>query len=175
MFTKIAIGIVVIIAAILGYAATKPDTFTVSRSATINAPPEKIVPLLADFHRWPAWSPWEKLDPAMQRTHSGAPSGKGAAYAWSGNSKAGEGRMEIIDSSNSRVTIKLDFVKPFASSNIAEFTLHPHGNATDVTWTMRGPSIFMTKVMTVFVSMDKMIGKDFEAGLTSIKAAAEKS
>jgi len=175
MFTKIAIGVVVVIAAILGYAATKPDTFTVSRTATVNAPPEKIVPLLADFHRWQVWSPWEKLDPAMQRTHSGAPSGKGAAYAWSGNSKAGEGRMEIVDSSNSRVTIKLDFVKPFASSNVAEFTLQPHGNATDVTWTMRGPSLFMTKVMTVFVSMDRMIGKDFEAGLNNIKAAAEKS
>jgi carbon monoxide dehydrogenase subunit G len=175
MLKKIAIVLVVLIAAILGFAATKPDTFSVARTTTIKAPPEKIVPLIADFHRWPSWSPFEKLDPKMNRTLSGATAGPGAIYAWSGNSQAGEGRMEVIDASPSKVTIKLDFTKPFASNNIAEFTLVPHGETTDVTWSMRGPQLFVGKVMSVFMSMDKMVGKEFETGLTSLKAIAERS
>ena len=175
MFAKIAIGLIVVIAAILGYAATLPDTFTVVRTKTINASPEKITPLLADFHRWDSWSPWEKLDPAMKKTHSGAASGKGAAYAWDGNSKAGAGRMEIVEASASHVTIKLDFLRPFESNNVTEFSLKPNGNATDVTWTMRGPNMYIGKVMSIFVSMDKMVGKDFEAGLATLKSLAEKS
>lgn len=173
MLKAIAIVVLVVIAAILGYAATRPDTFRVERSATIQAPPEKILPLVDDFHRWTAWSPWEKLDPAMKRTHSGAPRGKGAVYAWEGNSQAGAGRMEITDSSASRVGINLDFLKPFKSSNNVEFNLQPQGDGTKVTWSMTGPMSYLMKVMCIFVSMDSMVGKDFEAGLANLKALAE--
>jgi hypothetical protein len=170
---KIVLVLIAVVAVILGYAATKPDTFSVQRSITINAPPEKIAPLLDDFHQWGAWSPWEKLDPAMKRTHSGAARGKGAVYAWEGNSQAGAGRMEVLDASAAHVGIQLDFLKPFASHNTAEFKLEPNGNSTKVTWIMNGPNLYIGKVMSVFMSMDKMIGKDFEAGLANLKARAE--
>jgi hypothetical protein len=175
MFKTILIVIVVLIAAVLGFAATKPDTFSVQRSTSIKAPPEKIFAVVNDFHRWTDWSPWEKLDPAMKRTQSGAASGKGAIYEWDGNSKAGAGRMEIIESTPaSKVGIQLDFIKPFEGHNIAEFALTPEGDATRVNWTMRGPTPFVSKVMQVFVSMDTLIGKDFEAGLANLKALTEK-
>jgi len=175
IFKIIVIVLVVLIAALLAFAATKPDTFSVERTATINAPPEKIFPLIADFHQWQTWSPWEKIDPTMVRTFSGAPSGHGAVYAWEGQGKAGAGRMEITSASApSKVEIKLDFIKPFESSNVVDFTLEPEGDATKVTWSMTGPSAFITKIMCVFVSMDKMIGPDFERGLANLKAAAEK-
>jgi uncharacterized protein YndB with AHSA1/START domain len=175
MLQIVVIAVVAVIVAILVLAAMKPDTFRVERSATINAPPEKIFPLLNDFHNWPAWSPWEKKDPAMQRTHSGPPSGKGAAYAWDGNKAVGAGRMEIVESAPpSKLTIKLDFIKPFEGHNVAEFTLAPHGDATRVTWAMHGPAPFISKLMQVFMSMDRMIGADFEAGLANLKAVAEK-
>ena len=175
IFKIIVIVLVVLIAALLAFAATKPDTFSVERTATINAPPEKIFPLIADFHQWQTWSPWEKIDPTMVRTFSGAPSGQGAVYAWEGQGKAGAGRMEITSASpSSKVEIKLDFIKPFESSNVVDFTLEPEGDATKVTWSMTGPSAFITKIMCVFVSMDKMIGPDFERGLANLKAAAEK-
>ena len=174
MLKTIAIIAVVLIAAILGYAMTVPDNFRVQRTTSIKAPPEKIFPLINDLHRWGSWSPWEKMDPEMKRTYSGAAAGKGAAYAWQGNSKVGEGRMEIADTSPpSKVTIKLDFMKPFEAHNTAEFTLEPKGDSTNVTWAMYGPSEFITKVMGVFVSMDKMVGKDFETGLANLKAVAE--
>jgi uncharacterized protein YndB with AHSA1/START domain len=175
MLTKIAIGIVAIIAAVLLFATTRPDSFSVQRTATIKAPPEKIFPLINDCHSWAAWSPWEKLDPAMQRTHSGPPAGKGAAYAWVGNSKVGEGRMEILESTpSSKISIKLDFIEPFEGHNTADFTLQPQGDSTQVTWVMHGPAPYITKLMGIFVSMDSMIGKDFEAGLANMKAVAEK-
>ena len=175
MFKNIAIAVVVVIAAILIYAANQPDNFRVERSATIKAPPDKIFPVINDFHSWGAWSPWEKLDPAMKRTYSGSASGKGAAYAWEGNSKVGEGRMEIMDASPpSKVTIKLDFLKPLEGHNTAEFALEPKGDSTNITWSMYGPSPYIAKIMGVFVSMDSMIGKDFETGLANLKAVAEK-
>jgi len=175
MFKFIAIAIAVLIAAVLIYATTRPDTFSVQRTETIKAPPDKIFPLINDFHSWPSWSPWEKLDPAMQRTHSGATAGQGAAYAWVGNSKVGEGRMEILASApSSKISIKLDFIKPFEGHNTADFTLQPQGDSTQVTWVMYGPAPYVTKLMGVFVSMDKLIGKDFEAGLANLKSAAEK-
>ena len=173
MFKFIAIAIAVLIAAVLIYATTRPDTFSVQRTETIKAPPDKIFPLINDFHSWPSWSPWEKLDPAMQRTHSGATAGQGAAYAWVGNSKVGEGRMEILASApSSKISIKLDFIKPFEGHNTADFTLQPQGDSTQVTWVMYGPAPYVTKLMGVFVSMDKLIGKDFEAGLANLKSAA---
>lgn len=175
MLKTIAIVVVVLIAGVLVFAATRPDAFRVERSVSIKAPPEKIYPYFDDFNRWAVWSPWEKLDPAMKRTFSGAPAGKGAVYAWQGNSKVGEGRMEILESSPSKkLLIKLDFIKPFEGHNTAEYTLTPSGDTTQVTWAMYGPSTYVTKLMGVFVSMDSMIGKDFEAGLANLKAAAEK-
>jgi uncharacterized protein YndB with AHSA1/START domain len=174
MLKKILIVIVVLIAAVLIFAATKPDTFHVERSITIKAPPEKIFPLLNDFHNWPGWSPWEKLDPTMTRTHGGPPAGKGATYAWKGNSKVGEGRMEILDSTaSSKIDIKLDFIKPFEGHNVTTYTLEPQGDSTKVTWSMTGPSPFISKLMQVFMSMDRMVGKDFETGLANMKSAAE--
>ena len=175
MLKTIAIGIVVLIAAVLIFATTRPDSFRVERTATIKAPPEKVFGLINDFHQWGSWSPWEKLDPAMQRTHSGPAQGKGAAYAWQGNSKVGEGRMEILQSTpSSKIDIQLDFIKPFEGHNTAEFTLQPQGDSTQVIWVMHGPAPFITKLMGVFVSMDSMIGKDFEAGLANLRSAAEK-
>lgn len=175
MLKTIAIVVVVLIAGVLVFAATRPDAFRVERSVSIKAPPEKIYPYFDDFNRWAVWSPWEKLDPAMKRTFSGAPAGKGAVYAWQGNSKVGEGRMEILESSPSKkLLIKLDFIKPFEGHNTAEYTLTPSGDTTQVTWAMYGPSTYVTKLMGVFVSMDSMIGKDFETGLANLKAAAEK-
>ena len=131
--------------------------------------------MLVDFRQWPAWSPWEKLDPDMKRTLSGPASGPGATYAWQGSSKVGAGRMEIKEvTAPSKVEIQLDFIKPFEGHNVTDFTLVPRGDATEVTWLMRGPAPFVSKLMGVFVDMDKMIGKDFEAGLANLKAASEK-
>jgi hypothetical protein len=175
MLKKIVLVLVVVIVAILAFATTRPDTFQVQRSAVINAPPEKIVALIDDFHNWSAWSPWEKLDPAMKRTFGGPARGVGSKYGWQGNSQAGAGQMEIKDSSPAHVGIQLDFIKPFKSSSVSEFALQPNGTATNVTWTMHGPMNYISKVMCMFVSMDKMIGGDFEKGLAGLKAAAEKS
>lgn len=175
MLQKTAIVVLVLIAALLAFAATKPDSFRVQRTASIKAPPEKIFPLISDLKSWAAWSPWEKIDPAMKRTHSGAPSGKGAVYAWEGNREIGAGRMEILDAAApARVTIRLEFVKPFEAQNFAEFTLQPQGEATDVTWAMYGPSTYVSKLMSVFFDMDAMIGEKFAAGLANLKAAAER-
>jgi uncharacterized protein YndB with AHSA1/START domain len=175
MLKKIALVIVALLCAVLVYAATKPDTFTVQRMATIKAPPERIYPLITDFHSWSAWSPYEKMDPDMKRGYSGAAAGKGAVYTWDGNNKVGKGRMEIVETSApSKVDIKLDFLKPMRSQNATEFTLVPKGDSTTVTWMMRGPNMYIGKVMSVFVNMDHMIGKDFETGLANLKAIAEK-
>jgi len=173
-FAVIGVVAVVAIAAILIYAATRPDTFRVERRASIKAPPEAIFPLISDFGAWPRWSPWEKMDPEMRRSRSGPAAGKGSVYAWEGNSKVGQGRMEILDApAPSRVIIKLDFLRPFEAHNVAEFALAPQGDSTLVTWAMHGPNLFIGKVMGLFCNMDKMIGKDFEAGLANLKALAE--
>lgn len=175
MIKIILIALAVLIATVLGLAVTKPDTFRIQRAVTIKAPPEKIFAVINDFHNWTSWSPWEKLDPAMKRTHSGAASGKGAIYEWEGNSKVGAGRMEILDTTApSKIAIKLDFIKPFEGHNTAEYTLVPQGEMTNVTWAMYGPTPFISKLMQVFISFDKMIGKDFEEGLANLKAVAEK-
>ena len=170
----VAIVLALAIAVVLILAATKPDAFRVQRSLLIKAPPEKLFALIDDFHRWAVWSPWETRDPAMQRTFSGAPSGKGAVYAWDGNKNVGSGRMEILRSgAPSKIVIKLDFFKPFEGHNTAEFTLSPQGGATNVDWVMSGPAPFLSKIMQVFMSFDGMIGKDFEQGLANLKQAAE--
>ena len=175
MLTTIVIILVVVIAAVLIYAATRPNDFVVTRSDGIKAPAEAIFPLINDFRRWPEWSPYEKLDPQMKRTLSGAESGKGAAYAWEGNSKAGKGRMEITNSApSSLVSLKLDFEKPFKANNTVDFSLAPSGNGTTVTWAMRGARPFIAKLMGLFMNFDTLIGKDFEAGLDNLKRVTER-
>jgi hypothetical protein len=167
--------IVVAVAAILIYAATKPDAFRVQRTASINAPPDKIFPYVNELKRWRAWSPYEQRDPAMKRTYSGPESGKGAVYEWDGDSNVGKGRMEIVESAApGKVLIKLDFIKPFEGHNTAEFTMELKGGQTVVTWAMYGPSPYMSKLIDTFMNLDDMIGRDFAAGLASLKAEAEK-
>jgi uncharacterized protein YndB with AHSA1/START domain len=170
----VIIIIVVLVAVILVLASTKPDAFRVQRATSIKAPPEKIFALVNDLRSWRAWSPYEKKDAAMKRTLSGATDGTGAVYEWEGNKNVGKGRMEITDASpSSKVTLKLDFVKPFEAHNIVEFTLEPNGDSTHVTWAIHGPSPYISKVMSIFINMDSMIGKDFEAGLANLKTVAE--
>ena len=167
----IAVGII----GVLAVAAARPDVFVVQRSASIKAPPEKIFPFINDFHQWGIWSPFEKMDPDMKRSYGPITAGQGATYGWDGNSNIGSGSMEIVDAPASRkVTIKLDFTRPFEAHNIAEFTLQPAGEATNVTWSMRGPVPFFGKIIHVFMDMDKMVGGQFAEGLGKLKAAAEK-
>jgi uncharacterized protein YndB with AHSA1/START domain len=177
--TVIAILLALLIVGFLVLASMKPNTFRVQRSIDINAPPEKIYPLINDYKQWASWSPYEKIDPAMKRTFSGASSGKGAIYEWEGNKNIGRGRMEIIEATPpSKIGIKLDFFSPFEAHNIAEFTMQPKRDATNVTtnvtWAMHGPVPFMAKIMHMIFSMDRMVGGQFEEGLTNMKAVAER-
>jgi hypothetical protein len=175
MLKTLALAVIALIAVALLYAATRPDTFRVQRSIRINATPEKIAPLVHDFHQWEKWSPWEKIDPALTRTYSGAANGQGAVYAWAGNKDIGQGRMEVLEAASpAKVLIKLDFITPFEAHNLVEFTLVPEGNATMVTQAMYGPSPFISKVMGLVFSMDKMVGGKYEEGLQNLKALAEK-
>lgn len=167
-------ALVVGVAVVLILASIKPDTFRVSRSIEIDAPPEAIYPLIADFREMQKWSPYEKSDPAMQRTLSGSDRGVGAVYEWKGNSMAGEGRIAIIDAvPASSVTMDLHMIKPFACRNVVLYTIEPRGDVTRVTWDMQGPSPFMAKTMQVFMNMDSVCGKQFEEGLASLKRLAE--
>ncbi len=175
MLRKITGVLLLAVALVLGWAATQPDTFRIERTITIDAPPERIFPLVNDFRGWALWSPWENRDPGMQRTHSGADSGVGAVYEWSGNGEVGSGRMEIIQSvPDSRVAIDLHFLTPIEARNTTEFLLEPRGGSTGVTWAMFGPSPFISKLMGLFMSMDDLVGGDFEAGLASLKELAER-
>jgi hypothetical protein len=152
------------------------DTYSVERSLTMDASPARIYDQIVNFHHWTGWSPWEGVDPALKRTYSGADSGTGAVYFWSGNRKAGQGRMEITDAIEpSRVQIDLAFEKPFTSRSDTIFTIQPEGSGSRVTWLMTGRKTFMTRVMGIFKSMDKLIGPDFEKGLSGLKATTEKS
>lgn len=170
------IVIVIVAAVVLASAASRPDQFRIERSATIKAAPERIFPYINDLHRWQSWSPYEKKDPAMQRSFEGPASGPGAAYGWNGNKNIGSGRMEISESTpSSRVRIRLDFFTPFKASNTAEFVLQPTGDATHVTWSMQGRSPFMSKLMGLVLNIDKMVGKDFEEGLANLRALTEES
>lgn len=170
----IAVVVAVAIAAVLGYAATRPDSFRIERSASIKVPPEKIFPHINDLKAWTAWSPWEKIDPQLKRSYSGAQSGKGAAYAWEGNKDVGSGRMEIAESvAPSKITIKLDFFKPFEAHNTAEFTFTRQGDATTVTWAMHGPSPYLSKLIGLIFNMDRMVGGQFEKGLAQLKSNVE--
>jgi len=171
----VAILIVVVVASVLLFAATRPDTYGVHRAATIDAPPEKIFPLLVDFRQWTRWSPFEALDPDMKRSYSGAQSGKGAVYDWDGNAQAGQGHMEIVEVSPPKsVSVQVDFVKPFDAHNLNQFTLDAQGGSTRVTWSMRGTQPFVLKAMSIFVSPDRLLGKHFETGLANLKTVAER-
>lgn len=163
-----------LVAAVLIYAATRPDTLRVERSLLIQAPAETILAHVNDFHRWRDWSPYEKLEPDLRREIGGAASGVGATYAWQGQGKAGAGRMEITDARADRTTIRLDFSKPLVSRNIAEFAALAQADGTRLTWSMQGPAAYMTKLMGVFFDMDRMIGRDFETGLAALKTLSEK-
>lgn len=182
MVKKVLLGIVGVIAVavvvVLALAARQPDTFKVERNQIIAASQSAIYPDIADFHRWSQWSPWEHLDPSMKKTYSGEPGAVGSTYAWVGNDQAGEGKMTVIESTpEEQLKIKLDFIKPFESTSTTTFALRPvPGSAgTQVVWTMDGPMQFASKVMCVFMDMDAMIGKDFEAGLTNLKRVVESS
>lgn len=150
------------------------DTYRVERSATIDAPPVRIYDQIVNFRNWTNWSPWEDLDPELERTYSGAESGTGAVYRWSGNRKAGQGRMEITEATApARVRIALTFEKPWKARNDILFTIQADGSGSRITWSMTGTKTFMTKVMGIFKSMDQFIGPDFEKGLARLKAATE--
>ena len=167
--------LLIAIAAVLVLAARKPAAFRVERSLDIQAASQKIFPLVDDLQQWRSWSPYEDKDPAMQRSFSGPARGVGAAYAWSGNREVGAGRMEITTSIPDRhIVMRLDFLKPFKATNTAEFTFTPDNGGTRVTWAMSGEASLLCRVIGLFIDMDKMIGKDFEAGLKRLKAVAER-
>jgi uncharacterized protein YndB with AHSA1/START domain len=172
---KVALAVIISIAAVLIIAASRPDTFAIQRSRSIQAPPEKIFALINDFHNWSQWAPQDREDSTMKRTFSGPGSGTGAASEWKSSGSAGAGRMMITESAAPRkITVKVDFVKPFEAHNVNEFTLEPSGTSTTLTWSMQGTNLFIMKIMGVAVSMDRMVGKRFETGLDNLKATAEK-
>ena len=172
---KKVLGFLLIIVVVLAIViATRPATYRVERSTTITAPSDVVYANLVDFHRWGSWSPWEKLDPQMTRSYSGADSGVGAQYAWTGNDKVGEGRMTITEAAlDQLVAIRLEFLKPWKSTSTAHFTLATEGDHTKVTWSMDGTHDSMGKAMSLVMNMDKMIGGDFEKGLANLKSVSE--
>ncbi|MFI5281153.1 MAG: SRPBCC family protein [Gemmatimonadales bacterium] len=173
MRNVIRIILVVILLGVL-FIQSRPDHFRVERSATMHAPAQTVYAHVVDFHQWPAWSPWEHLDPNMKTSYGGPPSGVGSSYHWSGNAKAGEGSMTITAADpGRRLAIDLEFLKPFKGSNVCTFEFIPDGEGTKVTWALDGKSNFISKAMCVFMSMDKMVGPDFERGLVSLKGVAE--
>lgn len=174
MLKKILIGLAAVIAVILVAALFQPKSYTVSRSITIAAPPTKVFGFINNFENWPGWSPWEKLDPQMKRSFEGPKAGVGAAYGWTGNNQVGTGKMTITESkASSKVGIRLDFEKPMKDTCTTEFVLKPEGKGTQVTWSMAGERKYFAKVMCVFMSMEKMIGGNFETGLADMKSLAE--
>jgi carbon monoxide dehydrogenase subunit G len=174
MLMYVALALVAAVAVLLLVAATRPDSFTVKREATVAAAPDRVFALIEDFHAWLAWSPWEGRDPNLQRTYAGAERGPGASYAWSGNKEVGSGKMTVTATEPARkVVIDLEFITPFPAKNVTTFALAPDGAGTRVTWTMEGKSTFMFKLMGLVMNMDAMIGKDFEAGLAKMNQAAK--
>lgn len=170
----VAAVIALLLISMLAYAATKPDHFRVTRSIVIDAPPEAIYPLVADFHEWPAWSPFEEVDPQAKKTYSGTPAGAGAVYEWQGNSEAGQGRIEITEArTGERLAMALHMIKPFDCRNDVLFTFSPGNEGTRVTWQMEGKQPYLGKVFSLFCNVDKMCGDQFEKGLASLKGLAE--
>jgi hypothetical protein len=174
MLIKILIVLAIIVVVLLIVASRQPDYFRVERSISVSALPAAAFAQVNDFHKWEAWNPWAKMDPAMKETYDGAPSGVGASYSWSGNKTVGTGRMTLTESRPFElIRIRLEFLKPFAATNTAEFTFKPDGNHTIVTWSMFGKSNYFCKLMGLFMSMDKMVGTQFEKGLADLKTASE--
>jgi hypothetical protein len=174
---RILLGIAVVISVaviiVLVLALGQPDDFQVQRQIAIAAPAAAIYPNLDDFHRWEAWSPWEKIEPGMKKTYSGPASGTGSSYAWEGK-EVGSGNMTVTESKPSEhLQIRLEFTKPFAAVNNTAFDLKPLASDTQVSWVMTGRNNFVSKIMCVFTDMDTMIGKDFEAGLNALKQVSE--
>lgn len=174
MLKTIVVAVVAAVLMILIYAATKPDRFHVERSIDIKSPPGKIFALINDFRQWDAWTPYNK-DPAMKKTYGGNAGGMGATYAWEGNKEVGKGDISITESEpSSRIALNLHMIEPFEARNHVVFALRPVGDTTTVSWIMEGSQTYFVKIMDIFFSMDKMIGRDFEAGLARLKTLAEK-
>jgi hypothetical protein len=174
MLLKVLVGLAVLLLVFAVVVLLRPSDFSITRSGTINAPPSAVFPQVNDFHNWEKWSPWAQIDPGMKQTYEGASSGQGAIYTWTGNSQVGQGRMTISESrSNERIRIHLEFMKPFAGICPTEFTFTTQGNQTVVNWNMTGRHTFIPKAIGLFMSMDKMIGGQFETGLAQMKAVVE--
>ncbi len=174
MLKKILIGICAVIVVLIIVVAMQPAEFRVTRQAVMAAPPADVFAQVNDFHNWEAWSPWAKLDPNAKATYSGEASGKGATFAWAGNSEVGEGSQTILESHPpSHILMQLDFTKPFTATDMAEFTFKPQGEGTQVIWTMYGTNNFMAKAMSLVMDCDKMVGGQFEQGLASLKSVVE--
>jgi uncharacterized protein YndB with AHSA1/START domain len=174
MLMKVLVALGVIVAGTLVVVATRPTEFRVTRTARIAAPPAAVFAQVNDFRKWDAWNPWAKIDPAMKQSYEGSPAGVGAVYTWVGNAQVGEGRMTLTESRpNELIRIKMEFFKPFAATSSAEFTFKPEGDQTVVTWSMEGRNNFMAKAVHLVMNMDRMIGGQFEKGLTQMKAVAE--
>jgi len=174
MLIKVLIVVAVIIVVLIVIVALQPKEYRVARSTTMSVPPLAAFAQVNDFHKWEAWNPWGKIDPAMKQTYEGAPAGTDAVYTWIGNKEVGEGRMTIIESRPSDlIRIKMEFFKPFAGISTAEFTFKPESKQTAVTWSMSGDKNFMAKAIHLFMNMDKMIGGQFEKGLAEMKSIVE--
>ena len=174
MLKKTLIALAAVVVVLVMVVALQPSDFRVARTATISAPAPMIFAQVNDFHNWRAWSPYDKLDPAMKKTYDGPPAGAGAIYSWIGNRKAGEGRATIIESRpNDLIRVKLDFIKPFEGIAIAQFAFKPEGDRTIVEWGLSGRNSFMAKAVGLIMNMDKMVGGQFEEGLTQLKAVVE--
>lgn len=175
MLIKIAAVLAAAVAVVLILASTKPNSFRVERKVVIKASPENIFPWLEDPKKTTEWSPWEKKDPAMKKTFTGPSKGVGAAYAWDGNKEIGAGRLELTEVvAPKKVVMNLDFIRPMEGHNVAGYEVAPVAGGSEVTWYITGPMPFMSKVVCLFMNMDKMIGKEFEAGLSDLKTIAEK-
>ena len=174
MLIKVLIGLAVVVVMLVAVVATRPSEFRFARSTTISAPAPAVFAQVNDFHRWEAWNPWAKLDPAMKQAYEGAPAGVGAVYTWAGNHEVGEGRMTVTESRPSDlIRIRLEFLKPIAGTSIAEFTFKPEGAGTIVTWSMVGQKSFIAKAIHLVMDMDKMVGGNFEKGLAEMKTVVE--
>ncbi|MBI3183056.1 MAG: SRPBCC family protein [Myxococcales bacterium] len=174
MLKKLLILVALLVVVLVAVIATRPSTYRVERSAAISTPPELVFAQVSDFHKWAAWSPWEKLDPNQKKTFEGPEAGVGASHHWSGNDQVGEGKMTITALKPSeRIDIKLEFIRPWQATNSVEFLFKPEQAGTQVTWAVNGNNDFMGKAMTLFMDMDQMMGKDFEQGLANLKALAE--
>ena len=174
MLPQILIGLAALAVVFVIVVALRPAEFRVTRATRMSAPPLDAFAQVNDFHNWEAWSPWAKIDPTMTTTYDGPTAGVGAAYSWVGNSKVGEGRMTLLESRPSDlIRIKLEFVKPFKATNVAEFTFHSEGDQTVVTWSMTGQNNFVSKAFHLLMNIDKLVGGDFEKGLAAMKSVVE--